>query len=732
MATELEPAATGIEAAVACGPQTEPVPTGTRRGLEFIGESGMCFEREVLLSGYGAERSVSSSRPLQTRFKSQNTSQLPHMESQMRTAPVEVSAPCKRKGFLGVVNATLTLAALLAVAACGGSGNGNGSSPPTLSYAGSTGTTGAAGAPMSVSPTTLVDNGAAITACGIKPGSANASSFPSTLNVNATSCVISGTPTTSLPATVFTLVAANSAGTSADATVTLAVGAGIPTLSYVGTAGTVNNIGTPMNASPTTASGNGGAITACGIKPGSANASSFPATLSVNAATCVISGTPTAPLPATQFTVVATNSAGPSADATVILEVHAGWFRQLGPDVLAGAAIAYGVAVDVSGNSYAAGYTDSAFSGNTQSGQYDYFIAKHDPSGTLVWIKQLGADGQETEAKAVAVDASGNSYVSGYTDVALNGNTRIGYDDAFIAKYDPSGALLWLAELGAPLSETSSLGVAVDASGSSYMTGFTSGGLNGNTQSGSDDLFIAKYDSSGTLTWVKQLGVASSITGTTSIALDGSGNIYVAGQTGGGLNGNTQSGQYDYFVAKYNSSGSLTWVRQQGASMAQSYAYGVGVDGSGNAYVGGYTNGGLNGNTQAGTQDYFIAKYDASGTLSWLNQEGVAANMSQVFGVAADKSGNSYVAGSTSGGLNGNTQTGAVDFFIAKYDTSGTVTWLKQQGVAGDNDLNAYAIAVDPSGNSYVAGETNVGVDGNTQVGLVDYSIANYNSSGTF
>ena len=106
--------------------------------------------------------------------------------------------------------------------------------------------------------------------------------------------------------------------------------------------------------------------------------------------------------------------------------------------------------------------------------------------------------------------------------------------------------------------------------------------------------------------------------------------------------------------------------------------------------------------------------------------------MSQVFGVAADKSGNSYVAGSTSGGLNGNTQTGAVDFFIAKYDTSGTVTWLKQQGVAGDNDLNAYAIAVDPSGNSYVAGETNVGVDGNTQVGLVDYSIANYNSSGTF
>ena len=166
--------------------------------------------------------------------------------------------------------------------------------------------------------------------------------------------------------------------------------------------------------------------------------------------------------------------------------------------------------------------------------------------------------------------------------------------------------------------------------------------------------------------------------------------------------------------------------------MAQSYAYGVGVDGSGNAYVGGYTNGGLNGNTQAGTQDYFIAKYDASGTLSWLNQEGVAANMSQVFGVAADKSGNSYVAGSTSGGLNGNTQTGAVDFFIAKYDTSGTVTWLKQQGVAGDNDLNAYAIAVDPSGNSYVAGETNVGVDGNTQVGLVDYSIANYNSSGTF
>ena len=141
----------------------------------------------------------------------------------------------------------------------------------------------------------------------------------------------------------------------------------------------VDDVGTAMRVSPTTLASNGAALTACGVKPGSANASAFPGTLSVDASTCVISGTPTAPLPATQFTLVATNSAGTSADATVTLTIHAGWLKQMG--VAFQYSLATGVAVDASGNSYVAGSTNGGQDGYTHTAIDDYFIANYNSSG---------------------------------------------------------------------------------------------------------------------------------------------------------------------------------------------------------------------------------------------------------------------------------------------------------------------------------------------------------------
>ena len=86
------------------------------------------------------------------------------------------------------------------------------------------------------------------------------------------------------------------------------------------------------------------------------------------------------------------------------------------------------------------------------------------------------------------------------------------------------------------------------------MTGVTNGGLDGNTSAGSKDLFVVKYNSSGTKQWTKQLG--SSIADyATGVATDSSGNVYVAGYTDGGLDGNTSAGSNDIFVVKYNSDG---------------------------------------------------------------------------------------------------------------------------------------------------------------------------------
>jgi len=86
------------------------------------------------------------------------------------------------------------------------------------------------------------------------------------------------------------------------------------------------------------------------------------------------------------------------------------------------------------------------------------------------------------------------------------------------------------------------------------VTGYTSGGIDGNTSSGDDDIFLVKYNSSGTKQWTKQLGTSSSDSGN-GVSTDSSGNIYVTGYTYGGLDGNTNSGEKDFSLVKYNSSG---------------------------------------------------------------------------------------------------------------------------------------------------------------------------------
>jgi hypothetical protein len=403
------------------------------------------------------------------------------------------------------------------------------------------------------------------------------------------------------------------------------------------------------------------------------------------------------------------------------------WVKQLGG--ASQGTYGYGATVDASGNSFVAGYTTVALDGSTQLGLRDLFIAKYNSSGTLVWSKQTGAASQTSYGSAVSTDASGNSYVAGYTVGGLSGNSRTGAQDFFVAKYNASGALSWLSQMGVSTKTSSASGVSVDPSGNTYVAGSTSGGLNGNSVTGSYDYFIAKYSASGSLSWLNQLGVSTKISFANGVAVDASGNSYITGSTSGGLNGNSQTGFQDYFIAKYDTSGNLSWLRQVGVSLKFSYGQGVSTDASGNSYIGGYTTGGLNGNPQTGTYDYFLAKYDPSGNLSWLRQVGLSFKSSYIYGVSSDTSGNTYATGYTTGGLNGNTQTGPQDYFIAKYDTSGNLSWLKQLGVASQG-TGGYAVSVDTSGNSYITGITTGGLSGNSLTGNVDFFLAKYDVSG--
>jgi uncharacterized delta-60 repeat protein len=404
------------------------------------------------------------------------------------------------------------------------------------------------------------------------------------------------------------------------------------------------------------------------------------------------------------------------------------WLNQTG--LASKTILAFGISANASGQSFVAGYTNGGLNGNTQAGGNDLFIAKYSSAGALQWLKQKGASTQETRANAVALDTSGNSYVGGYTAGSLNGNALTGAKDFFIDKYSSSGALQWSRQLGAASVDSAIMGLAVDASGNIYGAGYTFGGLNGNSITGLEDIFVVKYNASGTLQWLTQIGAATKYSSASSVAVDSSGNVYVGGTTLGGLNGNTRTGFSDFVIAKYNAAGTLQWLRQMGKASKLSETLGVAADASGNSFISGHTTGGLNGLSQIGDEDVFVAKYNTSGTLQWLRQVGAASTYAQAYSISVDASGNSYAAGTTSGGLNGNTVTGYSDFFVLKYNASGTLQWLRQTGAANNNS-DGRGISVDSSGNSYVAGYTTDGLNGNSQVGVRDLLIAKYNTSGT-
>lgn len=172
-------------------------------------------------------------------------------------------------------------------------------------------------------------------------------------------------------------------------------------------------------------------------------------------------------------------------------------------------------------------------------------------------------------------------------------------------------------------------------------------------------------------TGTKQLGVAGAETSGNSIATDANGNVYIVGSTNGGLDGNTLTGAFDFFLTKYNSVGIKQYSRQLGVAAASTTAFSVATDANGNVYVAGGTNGGLDGNTLTGGFDFFLTKYDSTGVKQYTRQLGVAAAVTPAFSVATDANGNVYVAGYTSGSLDGNSLTGARDFFVTKYDGAG-------------------------------------------------------------
>ncbi|MCH8047615.1 MAG: SBBP repeat-containing protein [Planctomycetes bacterium] len=372
------------------------------------------------------------------------------------------------------------------------------------------------------------------------------------------------------------------------------------------------------------------------------------------------------------------------------------WVRQLGTTA---DDYSLGVSADGLGSVYISGHTQGDLDG-VNAGSGDAFISKYDSSGALQWTKQLGTASID-RSFGVSADGLGSVYISGHTFGDLDG-VNAGSVAAFVSKYDSSGTLQWTKQLGSTTDDYSN-GVSADGLGSVFIAGYTYGDLDG-VNAGGRDAFISKYDSSGALQWTKQLGTTS-LDQSHGVSADGLGNVYISGWTEGDLDG-VNAGSGDAFISKYDSSGALQWTKQLGTTDFDA-SYDVSADGLGGVYISGFTDGDLDG-VNAGGADAFVSKYDSSGTLQWTRQFGTASPDTAI-GVSADGLGSVYISGKTEGGLEG-VNAGSLDAFVSKYDSSGTLRWTRQFGTTR-LDIGA-AVSADGLGSVYISGYTQGDLDG--------------------
>lgn len=340
------------------------------------------------------------------------------------------------------------------------------------------------------------------------------------------------------------------------------------------------------------------------------------------------------------------------------------------------------------------------------------------------WGAAAGGFGADV-ANSVAVDGDGNAFVAGYfTGTASFGTNQLvssGARDGFVAKFNPVGQLLWVRRMGGVGFDVVNA-VAADTNGNCYLAGAFEGIAtfgtnvltNANTASFSDG-FVAKFDGAGTNLWVRAIGLRDVHDIGQAVALDGAGNVLVAGQSAiTNFNGAPLTNHGRVFVAKFSNAGAPQWARKAGGGPGAPFdsATGVAADLSGNVYVAGVF-GGTNANFDGGTTltnrggtDAFLARYDATGGTQWVRQMGGVLD-ERATGVAVDSVGNAYVVGEFGGtmqlpGVSLSTAVSDQNAFIARFDAAGTVNWARQAG--GTLPDSARAVTVDRGDRVFVAG----------------------------
>jgi len=362
----------------------------------------------------------------------------------------------------------------------------------------------------------------------------------------------------------------------------------------------------------------------------------------------------------------------------------------------------YAMAVDTSGNVYVTGWSYGAEIYN------DYSTIKYNSSGVQQWVARYNGPGNGQDvAEAIALDSSGNVYVTGESS-----GSGTYYDYATI-KYNNAGVQQWAMRYNGPGNyDDYAYAITVDSSGNVYVTGESSG-------SGTySDYATIKYNSSGVQQWVVRYnGPGNGYDWALAMALDSSGNVYVTGCSDESVTGPYTS---NYATIKYNSSGVQQWVAiYNGPGYYDDEAYAIAVDSSGNVYVTGESSG-------SGTySDYATIKYNSSGVQQWVARYNGPKNVHDLaYAIALDSSGNVYVTGCSDGSA---TWPYNSDYATIKYNNAGVQQWIARYNGPGNVQDLADAIELDSSGNVYVTGYSDGSV---TWPYNSDYATIKYNNAG--
>ena len=265
------------------------------------------------------------------------------------------------------------------------------------------------------------------------------------------------------------------------------------------------------------------------------------------------------------------------------------------------------------------------FSGTVITGAGSY-LAKYDPAGAVVWVKPVTATQCCNSGRALAFDPAGYIYLAGILGGAATLGTTVltsfGGNDFFLAKYDLSGNVLWVWQGGGTGGEDA-YGVAVSPDGSVVATGYFPGtasfsGTNVSAPGVSLAMFVVNYSSSGQLNWVRPAGGNADVAGY-GVTVDRSGITWITGEFAGTANFGGISrtaagvvGQGDVFVARYNPVGEVLSVYQAGGTNYD-IGFALATDAGGTAYVtGDYVGaanfGATNLTNLSGAADVFLAR----------------------------------------------------------------------------------------------------------------------------